>query len=279
MGLTTKQWAGALAATVIIGMGSTVAFAATNHQATTKSPKPSYAWRAGATTTPSWHHGHGGMMGGQLADVAKVLNLSTATLRSDLKAGQSLAAIAKTQGVATSTLIADLEASVQSKLTSMVTSGKITSAQEQKMVTRIDQRITNFVNGTMPKWGGPGHAMGMGGMHGGPGGWTGMRGMHRGMMGGQLADVAKVLNLSTATLRSDMKAGQSLAAIAQTKGVAAGTLIADLEASAQSKLTSMVTSGKITSTQEQKMVTRIDQRITNFVNGTMPKWGNQSSTN
>jgi len=102
---------------------------------------------------------HGGGMGAQLATLAKVLNISTATLQSDLMAGQSIASIAKAQGVSTATLISDLEAALQTNLTSMVTSGKITSSQEKQMLTRMDKQITNFVNGTLPKWNPSGQAL------------------------------------------------------------------------------------------------------------------------
>ncbi len=270
MNLTKKRWMGAIAVAVTIGMGSTAAFAASTHQTTAKEPTH-HALSANASATWRGHHGgmgrmHGGMMGGQLAAVAKTLNISVSTLQSDLKAGKSIASIAQAQGVATATLISDLEASVQTKLASKVTSGKITSAQEQKMLTRIDQQITNFVNGTMPKWNGSKGDMGKGRMHGG-------------MMGGQLAAIAKALNISASTLQSDLKAGKSIASIAQAQGVATATLISDLEASVQTKLAGMVTNGKITSAQEQKMLTRMDKQITNFVNGTMPKWGNSTNSN
>ncbi len=159
MNLTKKRWMSAMAVAVTIGMGSTAAFAASAHQTTAKEPTH-HALSANASPTATWrgHHDgmgrmHGGMMGGQLAIVAKALNISASTLQSDLKAGKSIASIAQAQGVATSTLISDLEASLQTKLAGMVTNGKITSAQEQKMLTRMDKQITNFVNGTTPKWG------------------------------------------------------------------------------------------------------------------------------
>ncbi len=279
MNLTKKRWMSAMAVAVTIGMGSTAAFAASAHQTTAKEPTH-HALSANASPTATWrgHHDgmgrmHGGMMGGQLAIVAKALNISASTLQSDLKAGKSIASIAQAQGVATSTLISDLEASVQTSLASKVTSGKITSAQEQKMLTRIDQQITNFINGTMPKWNGSKGGTDIGRMHGG------MGRMHGGMMGGQLATVAKALNISASTLQSDLKAGKSIASIAQAQGVATSTLISDLEASLQTKLAGMVTNGKITSAQEQKMLTRMDKQITNFVNGTTPKWGNSANSN
>lgn len=262
MNFSQKRWIGAAAVLITVAMGSTAAFAA---------------------TTSGWHHGmrgaHRGMMGTALSTLAKDLNLSPATLKSDLKAGQSIAAIAKAQNIPTATLIDDLEASVATHLTALVTAGKITSAKEQTMQQRADTMITNFVNGTMPKW--PGKGMGNHGMKpgSGPGMWGmkphgghGMWGMGRGVMGPEMTTLAKALNLPPATLRADLKAGQSLSAIAKTQNVPTTTIIGDLEASVTTRLTALVTAGKITSAQEQTMQQRADTMITNFVNGTWPKW-------
>ena len=103
-------------------------------------------------------------MGNNMATLAKDLNLSTTTLQSDLKAGKSIASIAQAQGVSTSTLISDLEASAKTNLDQTVSSGKLTSTQEQQMLTRINQQINNFVNGTMPMM--PGRGFGHGPRHG-----------------------------------------------------------------------------------------------------------------
>ncbi len=125
-----------------------------------------------STTTSCFHHGQGGwggpgMMGNFMSTLAKDLNLSTTTLQSDLKAGKSIASIAQAQGVSTTTLITDLENSAKSNLDQAVSSGKMTSTQEQQMLTRLNQQITNLVNGTMPSM--PGHGFDHGQRHGN---WT-----------------------------------------------------------------------------------------------------------
>jgi len=269
MNFSHKRWIGAAAVLITVAMGSTAAFAA---------------------TTGGWHHhgmrgAHGGMMGGSLTSLAKDLNLSPAVLQSDLKAGQTIAAIAKAQNVPTATLIEDLEGSATTRLTALVTAGKITSAQEQTMQQRADTMITNFVNGTMPKWTGkgmgdqgmkPGSGHGMWGMkpHGGPGMW----GMGQGARGQEMTTLAKVLNLPPATLRADLMAGQSLSTIAKSQNVPTTTIIGDLEASVTTRLTALATAGKITATQEQTMQQRADTMITHFVNGTWPKWSATGKT-
>ena len=90
-----------------------------------------------------------------MTTVAKDLNISTSILQSDLKSGKSIASIAQAQGVSTATLITDLETAATANLAQAVSSNKLTSTQEQHMLTNVDQRITDFVNGTMPQ--GRGH--------------------------------------------------------------------------------------------------------------------------
>ncbi|RIV17513.1 hypothetical protein D2Q93_15255 [Alicyclobacillaceae bacterium I2511] len=219
---TKKVLMGSTVLAVTLGMGSIVAFAGTN-----------------STTQHVGGPGGFGGPGGMLTTAAKALNLSTSTLQTDLKSGKTLAQVASAQGVSTATLISDLEA-----------------AQQSQMATQV----SNFVNGTHPKQGGPG----VGGMRG-PGGFGGP--------GGMLTTAAKELNVSASTLQSDLKSGKTLAQIASAQGVSTATLISDLEAAQQSNLSSLVSSGKITSTQEQQMLSRMATQVSNFVNGTQPKQG------
>ncbi len=244
----SKTLLGTLAAVGLISL-SVTAYAATT---TPSSSTSSHAWSA----TSGFHHGRGpGGMGNLMTTLAKDLNISTSTLQSDLKSGKTIASIAQAQGVSTSTLITDLETTATANLAQAVSSNKLTSTQEQQMVANIDQRITDFVNGTMPQ--GIGH---------GPGGFGGPGGM-----GNLMTTVAKDLNISTSTLQSDLKSGKSIASIAQAQGVSTATLITDLETAATANLAQAVSSNKLTSTQEQQMAANIDQRITDFVNGTMPQ--------
>ena len=256
MKFSKKTTFGSLAVLATLGIGSTVALASTHHNGSGDT-----FFAGTAKTTPSFvAHGHQPgfprmMDGKMMSTVAKDLNLSTTTLQSDLKSGKTIADIAKAQGISTTTLISELETAMQSQLGQQVSSGKLTSTQEQSMVSHLDTMVTNFVNGTMPKWGGHGP--------GGPG-----------MMGGQMmSSAAKDLGISTTTLQSDLKSGKTIADIAKAQDISTTTLISELEKAMQSQLSQQVGSGKLTSTQEQSMVSHLDTMVTNFVSGTMPKWG------
>ena len=192
------------------------------------------------------HKGGFGPMGTLMADAAKTLNISTSTLRADMKAGQSLATIAQANGSSAAALESALLADAQTQMQAAVTAGKMTAAQETAITphlsTMIDQMVTHS-----GQW-----------MKGGPGGY--------GMAGHLMAGVAKDLNISTTTLRTDLKDGQSLATIAQANGSSAASLESTLLASAQAKIQSAVSAGKITSAQatsiESHLSTMIDQMVT-----------------
>ena len=105
----------------------------------------------------------------------------------------------------------------------------------------------------------------------GPGGGVGFAGA------GSLSSLATTLGIDQQTLQSDLKAGQSLAQIAQGKGMSEQTLISDLEASYKQRLDAAVSSGKLTSTQEQKMQTNFNNNATKMVESTSRFWGNHKA--
>lgn len=231
-----------------LGLATVSAFAATSSTSTTTTT---------ATSKPPaprpGHFGHGMLWNrsrGQLTDLTKILNISASTLLTDLKAHDTIAQIAQKQGISTATLTTDLETNFKTKLDALVTSGKLTSTKEQQMITRFDNNVTNMINGT--------GLIGKG-FHGGP----------KGLGGGvKLTDLAKILNLSKSTLQADLKAHDTIAQIAQKQGISTATLTTGLETDLKTQLDAQVTKGKLTSTQEQAIITRFDSHISNMINGT-----------
>lgn len=99
---------------------------------------------------------------------AAYLGLSDQHLRSQLRSGKSLAQIANARGKTVTGLEQAITASVKARLARAVASGRITKAQEQRLVARLATRIDRIVNRTAPPK--PAHLPGAdrGGM--GPGG-------------------------------------------------------------------------------------------------------------
>jgi hypothetical protein len=93
--------------------------------------------------------GAGGHVGAQLqgarqqieAAVASTLKLSTATLDSDLAAGQTITQIAKAQGVALSTVNTAYLNAVQATLKTAVSNGTLTQAQSDALLAQVQRAV------------------------------------------------------------------------------------------------------------------------------------------
>ena len=99
---------------------------------------------------PGFGHRFGGLQG-----AAAYLGLTDEKLREQLRDGKSLADIAKaTNGKTVDGLKAAIKAATVKNLDQAVKDGKLTSAQRDRIVAALDQRLDDLVNKTPPK-GGP----------------------------------------------------------------------------------------------------------------------------
>jgi uncharacterized coiled-coil protein SlyX len=192
-----------------------------------------------------------GRPGDDLDAAAAYLGITSAQLLSDLQSGQTPAQVANaTSGKSAAGLVTALVTHETAELDAAVAAGKLTSAQEQTLLANVQQRFTDFVNATKPD-----HGPGKG-------------------AGDELDAAATYLGLTSAQLRSDLQSGQTLAQVASaTSGKSTVGLIAALVASEKTELDAAVTSGKLTSAQEQTLIAALQQRFTDFVNGVRPPFG------
>lgn len=133
-------------------------------------------------------------------------------------------------------------------LAPLVTDGTLTQEQADKVVETLTS------SGTF----GGGHGRGRGGP-GGRGGGVG------------LEAAATALGLSSDDLRSELKAGTTIAEIASEKGVELSKVTAAMLAAQQTKLAEAVASGKITQEQADERLDGAEARITALVNGERPE--------
>lgn len=99
---------------------------------------------------PGFGGGHFGHHGGPGLDAAaKYLGLTEAKLRAQLESGKTLAQVAKAQDKSVDGLIAALKADAKQKLDAAVKAGRLTQAQETRMLADLDQRLGDFVNGKL----------------------------------------------------------------------------------------------------------------------------------
>lgn len=82
--------------------------------------------------------------------------------------------------------------------------------------------------------------------------------------------VAAALGMTSEEVKTELRAGKSLADIATSKGIEVQTVIDAIVANMTAKLAEKVTDGTLTQTQADAMATRITDRVTVMVNGERP---------
>jgi hypothetical protein len=80
---------------------------------------------------------------------ASYLGLTETQLRDRLDNGRTLAQIAKTENKSVDGLVTVLKDDAKQELDNAVSAGRLTKAQEQQILSDLDQRITDLVNGKL----------------------------------------------------------------------------------------------------------------------------------
>ena len=84
---------------------------------------------------------------GPFAAAAKYLGMSQTQLLKDLRGGKSLAQVAKANGKSVSGLEQALTASLKTRLDRAVASGRLSKAQEQRMLKKLGAAMAGLANG------------------------------------------------------------------------------------------------------------------------------------
>lgn len=189
---------------------------------------------------------------GALDTVADILGLDDAEVRDRLAGGESVADIAGEQGVAIDDVVAALLAGAQSQLDDAVTGERLTQDEADERLVEIEERVTAFVNGDAELFGHRGFGVGC---------------------GIAVDELADVLGLETADLRSRLAEGATLAEIAADEGVSLADLEAAIEAQITERLEQAVADGAITEEEADERLAGLDERIDEMVNGEFPARG------
>jgi hypothetical protein len=150
--------------------------------------------------------------------------------------------------VTSTALVAAVKAAETDQINAAVAAGRLTQAQG----TAAEQRIAQSTGVSF-------------------GGWLarGARGGFSGARGEIEATAAQYLGISESTLRSDLKAGQSLASIAtSTAGKSVAGLTSAIIAAETTRLDSAVASGQITQAQETQRLANLSSRVDAIVQRT-----------
>lgn len=169
------------------------------------------------------------------ASIALATALGLGGVTTVLVLAPALASAATSQAT-TPEAVGDRMTRIKGALSGLVTDGTITQAQSDKVATTLDK--------SLPKAGGPG----------------GPRGRRHG-----LETAATTLGVTREQLRTALQAGQSLADVAQSRGVAKQTLVAALVAEAKARLAERVTAGQLTQAQADTRLTEVTTKITEQV--------------
>ncbi len=202
-----------------------------------------------------------GFGGANNAVVAKALNMTEAELRTELQTGKSIADVATAKGVSIDTIVSAVVADHTAKLAQAVTVGTITQAQADMLLANLKTTLPSQLQVK--------HVVGLEGrgFGGGKGGPGGMRG------GANTAVVATALNMTEAELRTELQAGKTIAAIAQSKNIDLSVVSAALLADEKTRVAQAVTDGKLTQAQADEKLANAQTHITEFLNGTLPQGG------
>ena len=93
----------------------------------------------------------GGVVGAGFQAAAKFLGLTSAQLKQQLESGKSLATIAGDKSKSVSGLEQAIKDAVTTRLDSLVSSKKITQAQEDKLLSKLNANLDDLVKATPPK--------------------------------------------------------------------------------------------------------------------------------
>ena len=187
----------------------------------------------------------------KLDPIANLIGIDARTLWGELKEGKSIAEVAQANGVDPQTIIDALVAEVQAEIDEALAAGRISPEEAAEKSAGIAERITYYVNETAKVLKN-----------------DGKRGEDERR---ELESIANLIGIDLRTLWGELKAGKSIAEVAQANGVDPQTIIDALVAEVQTGIDAKVATGDISAEEAAEWSAGIEQRITNYVNGTSEK--------
>jgi hypothetical protein len=186
----------------------------------------------------------------EIAAAAKYLGLSESDLRTKLRDGQSLADVAKAQGKDVDGLKTAILGAAKADLDKAVADKKLTQSQADDIYNGVKSHIDDIVNADVKlrHFGGPGGpAFGFG-------------------FGADSAAAAKYLGLDESALRDKLRAGQSLADVAEAQNKDVQGLEDAIVASQKARLDKAVSDKKLTQSQADEILAKLKAHVADLVN-------------
>lgn len=228
--LTKKIVTGTIAASVLLG-GAGFLYTQANAESA-----PGDAQSAPSTAPDKkgfGFKGHGkhegfGFQGNLVQETATLLGVEASSIKEGLQQGKTLAQIAQDKGLSEEDYLQKLTDAATQKIDAALSSGKITQEQADKHKSTLSDHLKQAIENTKPT------------DFKGPKG--GERGGHPFGAFGKPEAVAQILGITQDELKTELKAGKSLAEIAQEKGISEDDLISKLKDSLTDQLKKYVES-------------------------------------
>lgn len=179
-----------------------------------------------------------------LGAAAQLLGMQPQDLAAELKTGNSLKDVAAAKGMDSAKLAQDLQTTLSAKIDQAVQNGKLTADQATAIKSRIPQQVQAMLD---RKWDGQQKGQG----------FRGTKGIFKGIN----EQIQTLLGIDSATLKTELKNGKSLAEIAQAKNIAKDTLVAKIQSAIGANLDQAVKDQKLTSDQAAKIKANLPQKI------------------
>lgn len=178
----------------------------------------------------------------------KLLKIDNETFRAEIKSGKTLVTIAKEHGVSEQKLKDFMIKEMTKHLEQGVKEGRIPADKAEQMKAQMDKRVSDMINGKGP-------------MH------MGHRPMHDGFKDSKLPEL---LNISAEQLKDEMKDGKTLVAIAKEHDVSEDQLKDFMVKEMTARIDKGVEEGRIPAEKAEQMKARMDQRVSDMINGKRP---------
>ena len=189
-----------------------------------------------------------------LAAAAEALNMTEAELIAELQSGKSIKQVADAKNVDIDTVTKAMVAAFKAHLDEEVASGEHTQAEADAKLAEFKTRVTDMVNRV-------GLPHGKGG-HGGRGG--------HGPAKFATANLANVLKVTEAELRTELQSGKTLKQIADAKNVDIDDVKKVLTSDFKAHLDEEVASGEHTQAEADAKLAEFKTRLDDMVNGVRP---------
>lgn len=174
-----------------------------------------------------------------------LLKIDGETFKAELKAGKTMVTIAKEHGVSEKKLKSFIVDQRTKRIDEGVKAGRITAERADKMKNNMEQRVSDMINGKAP--------------------------MHRGdrMRHHMFAneELLALLKIDAETMRNELKAGKTLVAIADERGVSEQQLKDVMVKSMTQRIDKGVETGRIAAEKAEQMKANLDQRVSDMING------------